>query len=84
LLYRSIKLIIEEETCNLILQVAKMVLNARGWENDWKYKITWIVVGNVKCHGLFHIVFVPNGHMPLGGEQVMFGLAHTSWWVYGI
>jgi len=22
--------------------------------------------------------------MPLGGEQVMFGLAHTSWWVYGI
>jgi hypothetical protein len=38
----------------------------------------------VKCHGLFHIVFVLNGHMPLGGEHVMFILAHTSWWVYGI
>ncbi len=44
-----------------------MVLNARGWKSDWE-KITWIGVGNVKCHGLFHIVFVPNGHMPFGGE----------------
>jgi hypothetical protein len=46
------------------------------------FKIT--CVGNVKCHGLFCIVFVPNGHMLLGGEQLVFGLAHTSWWVYGI
>ncbi len=38
----------------------------------------------MKCHGLFHIVFVFNGHMPLGGEQLVFKLAHTSWWVYGI
>jgi hypothetical protein len=22
---------------------------------------------NVKCHGLPHIVSIPNGHMPLGG-----------------
>jgi hypothetical protein len=43
-----------------------------------KIKITWNNVGNVKCRGLFHIVFVPNGHMPLGGEQLMFKLAHTS------
>jgi hypothetical protein len=42
------------------------------------YKKTWTSVGNVKCHGLFHIVFVPNGHMPLGGEQLVFGLPHTS------
>jgi len=35
-------------------------------------------VDNVKCHGLPHIVSIPNGHMPLGGEQVVFGLAHTS------
>jgi hypothetical protein len=36
---------------------------------------------NVKCHGLLHIVSIPNGHMPLGGEHVVFGMAHTSWWV---
>jgi hypothetical protein len=24
------------------------------------------------------------GHMPFGGEHVMFGLAQTSWWVNGI
>jgi hypothetical protein len=29
----------------------------------------------VKCHGLFHIIFVLNGHMFLGGEHVVFGLA---------
>jgi hypothetical protein len=33
---------------------------------------------NVKCHGLLRIVWIPNGHMLLGGEQVVFGLAHTS------
>jgi hypothetical protein len=33
---------------------------------------------------LFHIVFVPTGHMPFSGEQLVIGLAHTSWWVYGI
>jgi hypothetical protein len=22
----------------------------------------------VKCHGLLHIVLIPNGHMPLGDE----------------
>jgi hypothetical protein len=32
------------------------------------------------CHGLSHIVSIPNGHMPLG-EQVVFGLAQTSLWV---
>jgi hypothetical protein len=35
----------------------------------------------VKCHGLPHIVSIPNGHILLGGEQVVFGLAHTSWYV---
>jgi hypothetical protein len=46
---------------------------------EWtKFLKTWNGVGNVKCHGLFHIVFVPNGHMPFGGEQLVFGLAHTS------
>jgi len=44
-----------------------------------KIKNTLIGVGNVKCRELFHIVFVFNGHMPLSGEQVLFGLAHTSW-----
>jgi hypothetical protein len=24
------------------------------------------------------------GHMPFGGEHVVFGLAQTSWWVNGI
>ncbi len=41
-------------------------------------------VGNVKCRGLFHVVFVPNKHMPCGGEQLMFELAHIYWWVYEI
>jgi hypothetical protein len=41
-------------------------------------------VRHVKCHGLFHIVFVLNKHMPFGGEQLVFGLAHISWWVYWI
>jgi hypothetical protein len=47
-------------------------------------KIIWNGVNNVKCFGLPHIIYVLNGHMPLGGEQVVFGLAHTSWWVNGI
>jgi hypothetical protein len=42
------------------------------------FKIIWNGVNNVKCFGLPHIVSVLNGHMPLGGEQVVFGLAHTS------
>jgi hypothetical protein len=31
-----------------------------------------------QCKGS-HILSIPNGHMPLGGEYVLFGLAHTSW-----
>jgi hypothetical protein len=38
-------------------------------------------INNVKCHRLSHIVLIPNGHMLLGGEQVVFGFAHTFWWV---
>jgi hypothetical protein len=58
-----------------------MVLDARGWKNEWKYKITWNGVDNVNYHGLPHIVSLPNGHMPIGGEQRMFGLTYTYWWV---
>jgi hypothetical protein len=38
-------------------------------------------VDNVNYHGILHIVYFPNGHMLLGGEQGMFGLTYTSWWV---
>ncbi len=31
-------------------------------------KNLFINVGNVKCCGQFHIVFVPNKHMPFGVE----------------
>jgi len=44
-----------------------------------KIKNTLNGINNVKCHWLFHIVSIPNGHMPLGGEQVVFGFAHTFW-----
>jgi hypothetical protein len=81
LLNRSDKLVIEEEKCNLMLQVTRMVLDARGWKAKHKLKITWISVSNVKCHGLSHIIFVLNGHMPINGEHAVFRLAHTSWWV---
>jgi len=27
------------------------------------------------------IVSISNGHMLLGGEWVVYGLAHTYWWV---
>ncbi len=66
-MYRLGKLVVKEEKCNLILQVTRAVLNTRGWDSEQKKK-TWTSVGNVKCHGLFHIVFVLNGHMPFGGE----------------
>jgi hypothetical protein len=45
-------------------------------------KIALNGINNVNCHQLPHIISILNGHMPLGGEQVVFGLAHTSWWVY--
>jgi hypothetical protein len=67
-LYRSSKLVLEEEKCNLILQVARMVLDARGWKSEWKLKNNLTAIGNVKCCGLSHIVSVLNGHMPIGGE----------------
>ncbi len=35
-------------------------------KNKIKFKTS---VSNVKCCGLFHIVFVPNRYMPLGGEH---------------
>jgi hypothetical protein len=35
----------------------------------------------VMCQGLFHIVSILNGHVPLCGEHEVFQLAHTSWWV---
>ncbi len=63
---------------NLIILVAIMVIDARGWESEWNFKITLNGIDKVKCHGLPHIVLIPNGHMPLGGEHVVFGLAHTS------
>jgi hypothetical protein len=36
LLYRSSKLVVEEEKCKLIIQVTRMVLDARGWKSEWK------------------------------------------------
>jgi hypothetical protein len=35
----------------------------------------------VMCHGVPHSVSILNGRVPLCGEQVMFELAQTSWWV---
>jgi hypothetical protein len=35
-MYRSRKLVVEEGKCNLIVQVARMVLDVRGWE--WNNK----------------------------------------------
>jgi hypothetical protein len=32
-------------------------------ENNFKWYID-----NVRCHGLCHIVSIPNGHIPLGGS----------------
>ncbi len=37
LLYRSSKLLVEEEKCNLILQVTRTVLDARGWKSEQKF-----------------------------------------------
>jgi len=50
-------------------------------EREHKNKKTLNGIDIVKCHQLFHIVPIPNGHMPLGGEHVVFGLAHTFQWV---
>jgi hypothetical protein len=36
-LYRSSKLLVEEEKCNLILQVTRTVLDARGWKSEQKF-----------------------------------------------
>jgi len=44
----------------------------------------FIDVHYLKCHGLFHIIFVPNKNTSFGGEQSMFELTHISWWVYWI
>jgi hypothetical protein len=30
------KLVVKGGKCNLIVQVAKMVLDARGWDCEWK------------------------------------------------
>jgi hypothetical protein len=45
-----------------------MILDARGWKSEWKLKIILNGINNVKCHGLLHIVSIPNGHIPLGGS----------------
>jgi hypothetical protein len=68
------------------MQVARIMLDTLGWESEWKNKKKKLSASgsNVKCHELFHIIFVPNKHMPFGGEQLVFGLAHIFWWVYGI
>jgi hypothetical protein len=79
--YRSCKLVIEGEECNLIVQVTRMVLDTRGWERAWKEKTTLNGIDNIKCHWLLHIVSIHNGHMLLNDEQVVFELAHTFWWV---
>ncbi len=48
------------------IQVARIVLDARGWENmNLKKKKTLNGINDVKCHRLFHIVSITNGHMPL-------------------
>jgi hypothetical protein len=67
--YRSYKLVGEGEECNLIVQVARMVLNARGWKRAWNEKTTLNGIDNVKCHWLLHIVSIPNGHMLINGEH---------------
>jgi hypothetical protein len=36
--------------------------------NEIIFKNLFIGVRNVKCHGQFHIIFLPNKHMPFGGE----------------
>jgi hypothetical protein len=46
--------------------------------HDFFKKIQWYK----QCVMGYLILFqFLNGHMPLDGEQVMFGFAHTSWWV---
>jgi hypothetical protein len=35
----------------------------------------------VRCLGVPDIISIPNGCIPLCGGQVVFELAHTSWWV---
>jgi hypothetical protein len=44
-----------------------------------KIKKTLNGIDNVKCHRLPHIILIPNGHMPLGGQHVVFGVTHTFW-----
>jgi hypothetical protein len=46
-----------------------MVLDARGWKSEWKYKITWNGVVNVNYNMLPRIVFVFNKHMPLAVKK---------------
>jgi hypothetical protein len=35
----------------------------------------------VRCPWVLDIVSIVNGHVPFCGGQVVFELAHTSWWV---
>jgi len=65
------------------VQVARIVLEVER-ENEKIKKYMFIGVHYLKCHGLFHIVFVLNKSMSFGGEQSMFGLTNISWWVYWI
>ncbi len=44
----------------------------RANENKKEFKV-------VGCLGVFDIVSIPNGHIPLCGGLVLFNLTHTFW-----
>jgi hypothetical protein len=46
--------------------------------NDFFFIKMFIGAHYLKCHGLFHIVFILNENMSFGGEQSMFRLTQIS------
>jgi hypothetical protein len=39
-----------------------------------KIKTTLNGIDNIKCHGLFHIVSIPNGHILFGGSTSLYAI----------
>ncbi len=78
--YRSNKLIVEGGKCNLIIQVAKVVLICKRLRMWMKITNNLKWYDNLKWQRLPYIFSIFNGHMPLGGEWVVSGLTHTYWW----
>jgi len=67
--------------CKLVVEWKRMQFHhascqgvERVNENKKKFKM-------VRCPKMLDIVSIPNGCIPLCGGQVMFELAHTSWWI---